>query len=133
VPWPNAEAKLLRQTAVLSAPNGQGLIFLDPASMYLLFDEASKPVKHPNMKDVFASAIGKEAAQSNYDLTRHTLDVVPEQISPTLSQREAIGRFALLRMKSILYCSNGHPTFYSFRRNGLNCLQIGELGCGRLI
>jgi hypothetical protein len=132
VPWPNVEAKVLRQTAVLTAQNGQGLIFLDPATTPQLFDDASKPVQHPNMKDAFGS-VGKEAAQSNYDLTRHTLDVVPEQISPILPKREANGRLTLLHMKSVLYCNSGHPAFYSFQRNGLNCLQVGELGVGRVV
>ncbi len=132
VPWSNAEAKVSREMLILTA-NGHGLMLWDPTAKPQLFGDASKPIQHPSMKDPIGSVVGKEATQSNYDLVKHTLDMTPDRISPMLSKREAIGRFTLLRMKSALYCDKGHPAFYSYRQGGLNCLQIGEFGAGRVV
>ncbi len=133
VPWSNAEAAITRKMVTLTALNDHGLILWDPTAMPQLFEDASKPIQHPNIKDAIGSVVGKEAAQSNYALAKHMLDMTPEQISPFLSKREANGRFTLLRMKSAVYCDKGHPSFYSYQRDGLNCLQIGEFGAGRVV
>ena len=133
VPWLNAEAAIARKMVTLTAPNGHGLILWDPTAIPQLFEDESKPIQHPNMKDAIGSVVGKEAALSNYDLVKHVLDMTPEQISPFLSKREANGRLTLLRMKSGLYCDKGHPAFYSYQQSGLNCLQVGEFGAGRVV
>jgi len=133
VPWPNAEAAITRKMVTLTAPSGHGLILWDPTAIPQVFEDASKPIQHPNMKDAIGSVVGKEAALSNYDFVKHILDMTPERISPFLSKREANGRLTLLRMKSGLYCEKGHPVFYSYQQSGLNCLQLGEFGVGRVI
>jgi hypothetical protein len=126
VPWSNVEAKVVRQTAMVNTGNGHGLIFWNPAERLQLFDDT-------NTRDAFGSVLGKDAARSNYDLTKHILDVTPEQISPTLSKREANGRLTLLHMKSGLYCGKGQPAFYLYQQSDLNCLQIGGFGAGRVV
>ena len=133
VPWSHADAAITRKMVTLTAPNGHGLILWDPTAIPQLFEDSSKPTQHPSIKDAIGSVVGNEAAQSNYDLVKHVLDMTPEQISPILSKREANGRLALLHLKSILYCDKGHPSFYSYQQDGLNCLQIGEFSAGRVV
>ena len=131
VPWRNVDAKGVRHQGMLIASNGHSLIFWDPADRQQFLGDASQSMQHPNIKDAFASALGNDATRSNYDLLEHMLNITPEQISPILSKREANGRLTLLRIKSAIYCNNGHPAFYSFHRGDLNCLQIGEPGLSR--
>jgi hypothetical protein len=133
VPWLSAEAAITRKMVTLTAPNGHGLILWDPTAAPQLFEDESKPIQHPNMKDAIGSMVGKEASLSNYDFVKHVLDMTPEQISPFLSKRVANGRLTLLHMKSGLYCDKGHPAFYSYQQSGLSCLQIGEFGAGRVV
>lgn len=133
VPWSNADARVTRTMVTVAAANGHGLILEDPSAIPQLFEDATKPIQHPNLKDAIGSVVGKEAAQSNYDLVKRILDTTPEQVSPLLSKRAANGRLTLLRMKSAAYCGKGQSAFYSYQQSGLHCLQIGEFGAGRVV
>ena len=133
VPWSYVEAKVNREMLTLMAANGHALMFWDPAATHNLFADTSKPIQHPNMKDALGFVVGKEAARSNYELVKRTLNITPEQITPMLSNREANGRMILLRMKSAVYCGKGRPAFYSYKQGGLNCLQLGGFGAGQVI
>jgi hypothetical protein len=124
VPWPNIDAKVVRQQAILTAPNGRALIFWDPADRQQLLDDPSKFVQHPNRKEAFGAFVGKAAERSNYDLLSHTVSITPGQIGPLLSKREANARLILLNMKSI-FCSHNISAFYSSRSKDVRCIQIG--------
>jgi hypothetical protein len=133
VPGLNPLATEIRHMVNIAFGEGEAVSFWDPDDLPHLFDNGIASHRHRSVKDEFEFVIGKDAARSNYDLLLHTLTITPEQISPTLSKRDALRRLTLLRMKSYIYCQNAKPMFYSFDSKDLRCIQIGEPGPERTV